>query len=91
MTRLWAPHGRFVLSAPRFRLAQVFIYDLVAEVDALVADKRAGMRTGSANELLHLLTALSAERARKVDLKRSCTHESQNNPEAGLLRRADRR
>ena len=40
-------------------LGELLLDDLVAEIDALVAD----VHTGSCDELLHLLLALSAERA----------------------------
>src|SRR6185437_11969264 len=41
------------------RLGELFLDDLVAEVNALVAD----VHTWAGDELLHLLLALSAERA----------------------------
>jgi hypothetical protein len=53
------------LLALRFRLGSVFADDLVAAIDALVAD----VHTWTGDELVDLLLALSAKRAPEIRLR----------------------
>jgi len=55
------------MSAPRFRLGPVFSDDLVAEIDALVADARAAVL--GCDEHFDLLSALPAKRAREISFR----------------------
>jgi hypothetical protein len=48
-------------------LVSFFGEDLIAQIDALVADIHAGIHAGSANEFLDLLLALSAKRAGEIN------------------------
>jgi len=52
-------------SALRFRRGPVFADDLVAAINALVAD----VHTWTGDELVHLLLALAAKRAREIGLR----------------------
>jgi hypothetical protein len=48
----------------RFRFGPVFADDLVAAIDALITDERNWTHTWTGDELVDLLLALSAKRAR---------------------------
>jgi hypothetical protein len=59
--------ARHSLSAPRFRVGPAFGDDLVAEIDALVADVHAAVV--GCDEHFGLLSALSAERACEIGFR----------------------
>ena len=61
------------LSALRARLVSFFGEDLIAQIDALVADIHAGIRAGSAYELLDLLLRSAAASAPAANLLQRST------------------